>query len=192
MKKRTRMFLPILVILAMLASMLGMAIPVMAASAQGEVQPNTIMNDGAHTASFSWNISDWEGTTAYYTFAVHGFGNSTPIYIQYSDDAGTDNFPGISVPLQDVAGTIGVSAAEILQPEAPGPHVWNVPAGFAPGLYQAYASLYLVGQTFPVAQALITFTIVNVDIDLTKYVSVDNQSNWELSLIHISEPTRPY
>lgn len=159
--KRTGMLLPVLVILGLLVPLFGLATPIMAANVSGGVTPNTIMNDGTHRANFTWDIWDWSGNASYYTFAIHNFGDLfSPIYIQYSDGAGTDSFLGVSVPLQSVNGTVGSPTTHLRNPEYPGAHVWTVPSGFTPGTYWAVASLYLEGETVPDAQAIITLDIV--------------------------------
>jgi hypothetical protein len=132
------------------------------ATATGTVTPNMVTNDGASVLHFSWDIYDWAGTADYYTFQVNVRGEpGTPMYIQYSDDAGTDTFPpaDISDELQDINGTVGAPAVHVRQPAYTDTHDWTVPDTVAPGLYAAWVNLYLEGQTAAAAGAYIPFSI---------------------------------
>ena len=156
---------------------LTMAVPTMAATAEGSVTPNTVANDGASVLHFTWNIYDWSGTAAYYTFAVYNFGSATPIYIQYSDGAGVDNFPGISGTLTNsVNGIVGAPTVHLLNPENPGTHNWTVPSTFPAGNYWAFAYLYLVGQSSPAAGAFISFNIVHPAISIVKTTNGNHET----------------
>ena len=143
------------------------------ASATGAVTPNQVLNDGTSVLHFSWDIFGWEPTDTadYYTFQVNVRGQPTvPIYIQYSDDAGTDTFPvaDISMDLQDINGTAGGPAVHIRQPDYTDTHDWIVPDTLAPGLYAAWVNLYLEGQTAAAAGAYIPFSIVQ-RVDVRKF-----------------------
>ena len=132
------------------------------ATATGTVTPNMVTNDGASVLHFSWDIYDWAGTADYYTFQVNVRGQpGTPLYIQYSDDEGTDTFPpgDISDELQDINGTVGAPAVHVRQPAYTDTHDWTVPDTVAPGLYAAWVNLYLEGQTAAAAGAYIPFSI---------------------------------
>jgi len=158
--KRTALFSVIaLALMLVMAFPLATSSPVVAGNASCSVSPNAAANDGDSVLSFSWSIWSWIGTAAYYTFAVHVAGDPDPLYIQYSDGAGVDDFPGITVSLQDIAGTVGDPDVHVRNPGHPDPHEWTVPAGFAPGSYWAWARLYLEGQTSPIAGAFVSFSV---------------------------------
>jgi len=164
--------------LALMLGMLGSLLtssPVMAANASGSVSPTAAANDGTSVLSFAWNIWSWVGTAAYYTFAVYIAGDPDPLYIQYSDGAGVDSFPGVTVPLQDVAGTVGAPDVHLRNPGHPDPHKWTVPAGFAPGPYTAWSLLYLEGQTSPIAGAFISFIITGGNARISIEESATNR-----------------
>jgi len=162
-----------LLLLGMLIVAMCMSVPAMGVSATGTVDPDSVPNDGASVLHFTWDISAWVGTANYYTFDVREALGTTPIYIQYSDTAGTDDFPGISVTLQNVNGTVGGAAVHLRQPEyggTPGTHDWTVPATLPAGNYEAWARLYIVGGTQ--AGAYIPFSIAQAvgSLEVTKFV----------------------
>ena len=153
---------------------LGMALPlakpVIAANTSISVTPHTASHHGEGVLSFSWGIWNWDGIAAYYTLAVHVPGQPDPLFIQYSDGAGTDHFPGISLPLQDIMGTVGAPDVHLRNPQHPDSHDWTVPAGLEPGSYRAWVRLYLEGETHPTAGVFVSFNIAAPSIDLQKAV----------------------
>jgi hypothetical protein len=151
------------------------------------VSPNTAMNDGTDVLHFQWHGYDWVGPADFYTFQVNVSGQpNTPIYIQYSDGAGVDNFPGIEKTLTNsVSGrtsgndnTTGFWHPDATDEGGDGStHDWTVPTGFAPGQYQAYVRLYTQGVTAnPEAELGISFTIVQATGDL-EIIKLDGDSN---------------
>jgi uncharacterized protein with FMN-binding domain len=139
--------------------------PVMAAISSGSVSPKTITNDGINTLKFKWDLYFWSGKASYYTFSIHEPGNSTPLYIQYSDGAGTNNFPGISGPLQNVSGIVGSWNVPLKNPEYPGTHNWTVPISLPSGFYYAMVYLYVQGNGYPAANSCICFEVVNPKVN---------------------------
>ena len=136
------------------------------ATATGSVTPNDVPNDGTSALGFSWDIFDWAGTANSYTFQVNGPGQvSTPLYIQYSDGMGTDNFTPVLTALQPVNGIVGAFATHMFNPEGSGnTHDWAVPSTVMPGSYEAWVILNITGQ--PSVGAFISFQITQANGDL--------------------------
>jgi len=182
----------VLVLVALLGAGPVLAVevePQSPAHSTAAVTPNEATNDGASVLHFSWHIWDWEGTPNYYTFSVHHFGDPTPLYIQYSDAAGTDDFPGISGPLQDIGAYS--EGQDIYNPEGSGnTHDWTVPDTVAEGSYSAWAYLYVEGQAQPEAGAFISFDIEqatgNLTIHKIRTGTTEGLDGWDFS---ISGPT---
>jgi len=179
------------------------------ATATGTVNPNDVTNDGASVLHFSWDIYDWLGTAAYYTFQVNVRGDpDNPLYIQASDDKivtppGQD-FPSgdISMDLQDVDGIVGAPDVHIRQPDYTEPnitHDWIVRETIAPGLYAAWVNLYLYdpdtpGQPAaePAAGAYIPFTIMQAQgylrVIKLDYITKAPLNNWEFKVYEAGTP----
>ncbi len=164
------------------------------ATATGTVTPNVVTNDGESELHFSWDIYDWEGTADYYTFQVNVRGQpGTPLYIQYSDNVGTDTFPpaDISMDLQDINGTVGGLTVHVRQPDYTDTHDWTVPDTVAPGLYAAWVNLYLEGQTAAAAGAYIPFEVEQAEGCLTVRKESDTgapQEGWRFDIYGPDDP----
>jgi len=144
----------------------------------GVIPPGTAYNDGTGVLQFYWRCWNWTGTGNYYTFAIHQFGNPTPMYIQSS--ALGDTFPGITVPLQSIDGW--AAGTDIYNPEGSGnTHDWAVPAGFSAGAYSAWVHVYVKEKTGPEASNMISFDILQATGDLVvfKYNDLNGNGDWD-------------
>jgi len=152
------------------------------------IEPDSIYNDGAHEVEIWWNV-EYTGTANYSTLALYAgeAGSVPPMFIQYSDGRGTDNFTGAIAGL----GNINDSSSPYNQPEYPtANHTWMVPV-LPAREYQIAVKLYKNGGLLPVT-ASTNFDVLEatgcLKVRKEAYLTGVGQAGWRFDIYGPDDP----